>query len=121
MASKVHEFSKDEQDLLVSFANQAAIAFEDLLGRQGLESLVKLGEAISGKTLSGMKSVLERSSRDSICHSRGRTPQPSIPTTLTGNFSMIWDNVVIYPPDLSLTLRSKPRERGSGGQGETTR
>lgn len=109
--SRVREFSVDELDLLESFATQAAIALEDLLERQRLESLAKLGEAISSRTVSGMKSVLEEAAT-TACTLLGADYTAIYPYDPDRELFYDLGNVVICPPDSSLALQAKPRERG---------
>lgn len=109
--SSVREFSKDEQELLTAFANQAAIALEDLLQRQRLAGLATLGEVISGRTISGMKSVLEQAAA-TACTLMGADYTAIYAYDPDRELFYDLDNVVIYPPELSLVPQVKPRERG---------
>ncbi|OQA18049.1 MAG: anaerobic nitric oxide reductase transcription regulator [Chloroflexi bacterium ADurb.Bin360] len=109
--SKAHEFSRSEEELLTSFATQTAIAFEQLLNRERLESLTKLGEAISDKTIVGMKSVLEEAAAV-VCPLMGADHIAIYPYDPDRELFYDLDKVVFYPLGPSRMPKDKPRKRG---------
>jgi GAF domain-containing protein len=104
------EFPRWERDLLSTFANQAATAFENVRRQRRIEHLVRIGETVTSETAAGLKTVLEKVAK-SACELAGADYAVIYPYDPERRHFYDVENVVVYGLKRS-SPKAKPRERG---------